>query len=254
MLGFSDAFIIRQRNGVVLQGCKNRGGSYPLSSSRLIRSSAVQAKKGRGDDEDDDQSGVGMEAAFRELENLKSLDDYDDGSGSGGDGGGGGSSSLPSSMKKTQADEAFAKAMEDLDLKDFVESPPPVTPEKEVKVYQEMVSELEQRDEDALYSDVLSDMGSSSSSTSTPKSLSSIIPDLNSPTSVQDTQKFMDQALSEALAEAKAKAAQSGEQINTSNVLDSKEIMKEIEKIFDDANTKLLDGLEEIRQEQVSGF
>ena len=209
--------------------------------TRMLSPSFLHAKKsGDGSDDDEDQSGVGMEAAFRELENLKSLDD--DGSGS-----------EPPKM----ADEAFAKAMEDLDLKDFVESPPPpATPEKEIQSYQEMVSELEQRDEDELYSDVMSDMGSSESSApaqaaEAPKSLSSIIPDLNDPTSVQDTQKFMDQALTEALAEAKAKAASDGQQVASENVLDNKEIMKEIEQIFEDANTKLMDGLEEIRQEQV---
>ena len=66
-----------------------------------------------------------------------------------------------------------------------------------------------------------------------------------------DTEKFMDKAINEAINDAK-------EQDNSVNVddakeafLDNKEIMSEIEKIFDKANDDLMEELEEIRAEQV---
>jgi hypothetical protein len=218
---------------MIYQTCNN------LHRNRLSQFSISAKRRDSKSDDDGENSGPGMEAAFRELEGLKSLDGDDDSSSGG----------IPPPMKKEQ-DEAFAKAIESLNLKDYVEvTNPPTTLEKEVKVYQDMVSELEKTNENELYSDLLSDMGGSGNSkiSKSIPSLASLIPNLSDGTSAQDTQKFMDKALEEALMEAEEKA----ENIDKSTVLDNKEIMKEIEAIFDNANKKLLDGLEEIRSEQV---
>jgi hypothetical protein len=62
-------------------------------------------------------------------------------------------------------------------------------------------------------------------------------------------EEFMNQAINEALKEAKEQ--NSDVDIDKESLLDNKEIMSEIEKIFDRANEQLLQGLEEIRSEQV---
>jgi hypothetical protein len=176
---------------------------------------------------DEDGVSKGMEDAFSHLEGLKGLGGEDD------------PFSVPE--KKQKQDEAFAKAMQELDLKDIQDIEPP-TPESEAKLYKELLSEVEGKTEDdlmATMATVKSEMGGGSSSKTE-------FPQFD-PT-MRDTDKFMEKALDEALKEAKKKA---DVEINTESLLDNKEIMKEISAIFDKGNDQLLEGLEEIRAEQV---
>ena len=70
-----------------------------------------------------------------------------------------------------------------------------------------------------------------------------------------DTQKFMDKAIEEALKEAKERNSDVETTIgDKESFLDNKEIMKEIENIFDKANEELLNSLDEIRAEQVRAY
>lgn len=63
-----------------------------------------------------------------------------------------------------------------------------------------------------------------------------------------ETEIFLEVALDQALKEAEIKA-QIG--IDKESLLENKEIMEEIEKIFEKANLELMEGIEEIRREQV---
>merc|ERR1712238_8762 len=66
-----------------------------------------------------------------------------------------------------------------------------------------------------------------------------------------DTDKFMNKAIEEAFKEAKEQNSNVESTIgDKESFLDNKEIMSEIEKIFDKANEELLEGLEEMRSEQ----
>lgn len=179
----------------------------------------LRLAKSTNDDDGEDIS-KGMEDAFRQLEDLKSL--------------GGDEAPLPE--RKKQQDQAFAKAMQELDLKD-IQDVSPAPPESEARLYQDMASEVSgDITEFDVISDVKSEMGGSPS----------VIPQFD-PT-MRDTDKFMEKALNEALEEAKKDSTLD---IDKESLLDNKEIMGEIEKIFEKANDELLEGIEEIRTEQV---
>lgn len=189
----------------------------PRSSASTVSSRSLQimmSKKNEG------ELPKGMEDAFRQLDELKSIDDGVD-------------VSRPDVKKKQ--DEAFAKAMLELDLKEIeTEEPAPI--ESEVKLYKELASELETSTETDIIDDVKSDLGA------TPTEFPKFDP------SSRDNDKFMEEALEQALEEAEKKAQM---EINKDSLLDNKEIMEEIEKIFDKANSELLEGIEEMRKEQV---
>jgi uncharacterized protein YukE len=186
----------------------------------------------------DDDLSKGMDDAFKQLEGLKDL-----------------SGEAESVDKKEKQKEAFAKAMENLDLKDVIDTPPPTSPEKEIKIYEDMASEVAQKDENSLYSEVIGDMQGSKSDSSTtgkgfgkPTTASSGKEDvLSFDRSDKETEELFNAALEQALTEAKKK---SNQQIDKDSLLNDKEIMKEIEKIFDRANDQLMEGLDEIRAEQ----
>ena len=186
----------------------------------------------------DDDLSKGMDDAFKQLEGLQDL---------GGD--------VLSNPEKEKQKEAFAKAMENLDLKDVIDSPPESTPEKELKIYQEMASEVAEKDDTSLYSEVIGDMQDKvTSSPSTGKGFGKPVTSATSDVlsfdrKDKETEELFNAALEEALAEAKKK---SSERIDKDSLLNDKEIMKEIEKIFDRANDQLMEGLDEIRQEQKS--
>ena len=173
----------------------------------------------RAKKEDERKSSMGMEDAFRQLDELKSLDKDE--------------VALPDRKKKQ--DEAFAKAMEELDLKDIAEEEP-APMESQVELYKDLASEIESTTETDLIAGIKTDLGG------TPTSFPMFDP------TTRDTEKFMEEALEQALEEAEKKAQI---EINKDSLLDNKEIMKEIEKIFDKANTDLLAGIEEMRTEQV---
>ena len=160
-----------------------------------------------------------MEEAFRQLDELKSLGD---------------AFSVPEIKK--DPDEAFARAMKDLDLKDIEDAEEPST-EAQAALYTDMASELEDMTEIDLIDSLKSDLGGN------PTAFPKFDPTL------RETDKLLEKALDEALEEAEKQA---DVEINKESLLDNKEIMKEIEKIFDKANDELLEGLEEIRAEQVS--
>ena len=197
------------------------------------------AAQSSDDDDNAQQPQPGMEKAFRELEALQSLDDDDD------------DDNNPSSLPVKGFDTATTSLVDAITTTPASE----VTPEKEVQMYQDMVKELENKNEDDLYSDVLADMGgttaASSQSRSAAKSpLSSILgKNDRDDVSQRDRDDFMNQALEEALQD-----VQLNNPSISKSILDDQEMMKEIEAIFERGNEKLLASLEEIRDEQVSAL
>lgn len=190
----------------------------------LVQSAAKSNKNQKGNG----SSGPGMEDAFRQLDQLSSLDSSD-------------ASSLlskPSEQEqKKKRDSAFAKAMEELDLKDLIDTPPSASAESEAALYKDMATELSvASSEDDLVADLKSDLDEDDVVTSTVDA---------------KNEAFMSRAIEEALKEAKE---QNEEVVEKESLLDNKEIMAEIEKIFDRANDQLLEGLEEIRSEQVRTY
>ena len=190
--------------------------------------------------DDDSSGGAGMEDAFRELEALQSLDEPE----------------RPKEKPK-EKDEAFAKAMGNLDLKDILskvdddndDDSKTKTPslESELEIFKDMASELElaSEKEELIVADFKSDLLLADDD--------DIDIDIdNDGVPAFDTEKFMDQAIEEALKEAKERNSDVEQIIGDKDAfLDNKEIMSEITKIFDVANDELLEGLEEIRTEQV---
>ena len=165
--------------------------------------------------------GGGMEEAFRRLDELKAAFSDD---------------SPPLPERKKKQDEAFAKAMQELNLKDIAPDLPEVSAESEAELYKKMASELSSATETDLIAEVKSDLGG------TPTPIPKFDP------STRENEIFLEKALDQALADAEKKAKTA---INKESLLDNKEIMKEIEKIFDKANAELLVGIEEMREEQV---
>lgn len=163
--------------------------------------------------------GMGMEDAFRQLEELTALGDT--------------SSSIENQQKKKE--EAFTRAMKELNLQDMIDEKDltPPSPESEAELYKDMATEL---DTAASEEDIVADLKSDILTATKP-----------------NTDELMDRAIDEALQEAQTQAG--GEVVmDKESLLDNEEIMSEIEKIFDKANAQLLEGLEEIRTEQVRLF
>jgi hypothetical protein len=190
-------------------------------SGGRIRYSQVKrlASKSKGNNKS--RSGPDMEDAFRQLEQLSFVGDRV------------ADSPLLDEIEqeqKTKRDAAFAKAMRELNLKDVIDTTP-VSAESEADIYKDMATELSSASsENDLKGDLELDFA-----------LSPI------PTGFKN-EAFMNQAIDEALDEAKE---HSDDVVKKESLLDNKEIMAEIEKIFDRANDQLLQGLEEIRFEQV---
>jgi hypothetical protein len=205
------------------------------------------AKGSSSDEEEDEDLMPGMAEAFGALEGLA-----EDSSQKG----------LPTA--KQAASEILSK-----NLGDFIDDN--VTPEEEMKLYKQMISELEKEGgEDATYESIMGDMGgtpkkmalddadgigslAASASTTTSEeeqSTPSILMDNSSSApkaTEQDMEVFMNKAFEEAIKEVKLKSPGTPE----SDILRDAEMMKEIEKYFDDASDKLKSGLEEIRKDQV---
>lgn len=118
-----------------------------------------------------------------------------------------------------------------------LEAPPAASLEDELQTYKHLVQELESSSGDQLYEEMLSDMGEEGG-----RGLSKQEDDADTA-----TQAMFQQAMQQALHDAKAQ----NPNISAKSVLDDQDIMKEIEDIFDKANRKLMDSLEEIRSEQV---
>jgi len=188
--------------------------SARVNSASTMRTHLLAAKK------DEEPPSRGMEEAFRQLEELKDID--------------GDIPPLPERKKKQ--DEAFARAMQELNLKDIADLPE-ASIESEAELYKDMASELADKTETDMIDDLKRDLGG------TP----TIMPKFDPNT--RDTEKFLEEALEQALADAERKAKT---EINKESLLDNKEIMKEIEKIFDRASAELLEGIEEMRVEQMA--
>ena len=194
----------------------------------------MKSSSNENSSEGESSSSKGMDEALRQLEELLA-------SSSGSD---------DTLQKKRQTDEVFAKAMDSLGLKDV--SPPSL--EDEAKLFKDLAKEASEKSEDDVYAEVLSDIGGASKGLGTKQQQqqqleqqqSMAFPDFDPKR--QDTDILLNKALEEALVEAEEK---SGTEIDKKSLLNDREIMKEIEKIFDRANDKLLQGLQEIRSEQV---
>ena len=200
------------------------------SSSSSVRSLVSKHRIRIFAEKDDGEMnfGPGMEDAFKELESLQSLGDEN----------------LPERTgKPKEKDEAFATAMEGLDLQEILSKAEvqstKTSPESEVELYKDMASELDvaSSEEDLIAADFKNDLELAESN------------EAGVPTI--DTQKFMDKAIKEALAEAKEQDSSVNVDKEKEAFLDNKEIMSEIEKIFDKANDDLMEEIEEIRVEQV---
>lgn len=207
-----------------------------------------------GDDSGDSSSstGPGMEDAFRRLEELTfpDMSGGDIGESQKGRGfGGSSSSSSPGARtggkKKTAAerDEAFARAMKELDLKDFVA--PTAGLEAEAELYKDMAAEVAAAggSDDGLRAALTVDLMDAD--------------EVLERARTRATERFMDRAIDEALRDAVRGRGEDDDaepMMDRDTLLDNKEIMGEIEKIFDKANEELLRGIEEIRAEQVRVF
>uniref|UniRef100_A0A7S2UDG9 Uncharacterized protein n=1 Tax=Attheya septentrionalis TaxID=420275 RepID=A0A7S2UDG9_9STRA len=202
------------------------------------------AKGSSSDEEDEDKLMPGMAEAFGALEDLA-----EDSSQKG----------LPTA-KEAASEILSTNASDSLD--------DDVTPEEEMKLYKQMISELEKDGgEDATYESIMGDMGgtpkkmalddadgigslaAATTNTEEEQSTPSILMDNSSsapkPTE-QDMEVFMNTAFEEAIKEVKLKSPGTPE----SDILRDAEMMKEIESYFDDASDKLKAGIDGIRKDQ----
>jgi hypothetical protein len=223
--------------GSLVRGTNNAGQSSTaflrVPKRRTLNACQIvmRAKKDEEEDEDDDEDSVvpGMADAFRQLGDLDSLGDGEDAE-----------TTLPASSKPIEK-ATFSSP------DDPLPSVEPAPPEKEVQMYKAMVQDLEQQSEDDLYSNVLADMGGSSGAPKDePASPITSVEVIQSEPTAGETEEFMNKALNEAMKEVKVNNPSIA-----ASILDDKEIMKEIEVIFERGNEKLMASLEAIRQEQV---
>jgi len=178
--------------------------------------------------DDNDKS---MENAFRKLDALDSLDDEV-------------SVDMPPPIESKDVETTKAS---------------PITTEQEVQLYTSMVQELESRDEDALYADVLEDMGGTKPETDN-ELYASVLEDMgaNSPSLSEldldepaqeaniDKDRLLDDAISQALEQVTVNGPST-----VDSILEDEDMMKEIEDMFEKGNEKLLASLQELRKEQM---
>ena len=210
-----------------------------LSIAKLSAKGGSNGENVNTEGEKDDRDG--MNEAFSSLESISSLDPDEDGE-------------VAAPATSTEKGITF-------------DGPP----EDEAKLYSEMYKELEEEGEEGLYSNILGAMGGDvkvkkESSTilndadgigaTSPESDETILKfksvsddgDIGDP----DMDAFMAQALKEAVAEAREKTPDEvAEAVKSDSILDDEEMMKEMNKIFDKANKKLVESAKEIRKEQV---
>jgi len=227
--------------GAFLFPCERRAPArHQVSSSTpkafVVTRHLLSAKKDKDDDEDDeddddddDDSQTGMKEAFRELDALKSLDD---------------------GLKK-KSPGTSRKPIENVNVEPSLKKEPKASMEEEVKLYKDMMNESEKEDVE-LYADMMTDMGGTPPK---PKRQTIKVEEeervelLDSlERSPEDLDVFMNQALQEALKEAKSK---SPEELASIDPLDDEKMMDDIRQVFEKANAELLASLEVIRKEQV---
>lgn len=237
-----------------------------VRSSRSTGGSAIfQTSKRNSAQEEDENEDIrsGMEEAFASLNQLKSLDDLD------GD----------ERMQKSGLEESPLENLRfDTSMGSWNDEEGLASVQDEVKLYKDMYQEMDMDGGDEVYDDIFGELSGSSSSenSNSNNSSSSTVPrkiplddadgigsiqnvqddmeQLNVVELSQDTDKFMRQALEEALDEAKmqVKSASSSSitSIDESSILNDEELMKEINAVFDRANQKLLDSIADIKKEQ----
>ncbi len=213
----------------VLPSCSSMRQYSLLVAPTTTRRDGLTAKIPNDDDEEEANQ-AGMASAFRELEALDSLDDDD--------------KSVP------KKGGSSVKGIDDLeDVKQLKNMK--ATPEAEVKLYKDMMNESEKEDVE-LYVDIMTDMGGTTPKPKKKQTLKiqdeqvELLDSLER--SPEDLNVFMNQALQEALKEAKSKTP---EELASIDPLDDEDMMDEIRNVFDRANDELLASLEDIRKEQV---
>jgi hypothetical protein len=220
----------------------------------------LRAKNKRDDEEEgDEQAKPGMNEAFRMLDELTSLDDDAQAPPPG----------AAAARKNIEAADEILAPLE------YVAATAEIPLEKEIETYKDMVNELEKNQDAAVYEELYTDLGGSGETKATDDTYSQVLTDLggtkqqqqleenetsssepqagaaaSSTNKLKSAQDFMDDALQEALKEVKV----NNPKIRKESILDDREIMKEIEAIFERGNQKLMESLEEIRKEQVRQF
>merc|ERR1712038_785902 len=132
----------------------------------------------------------------------------------------------------------------------------------QAKLYTEIYEELKKGGEDGIYDNIMDEMTDSNNTNGKggrvikdADGIGSLVKEEETLTAVeisQDTDMLMKRALEEAMDEVKSKAPEPGRSDLTESILDDKEMMKEINAIFDRANEQLLDSIAEIKDEQAA--
>jgi hypothetical protein len=242
-----------------------RSTRAPSRAARSVRPKAtfattitrMAASKKSQNDDDGELLGKnpGMGEAFRQLESLRSLDDPEE------------YIPAPEKIKLDQqalADTSGLSGTTAAAGGTSTGTETVSTMEQDFEVYKDMAAELERNEDDAayaellqelggsalqtddVYSQVLNDLGGTSSTSGSGGNAAMPTQGQASSASTLSTDEFMEQALQEALKEVKVNNPKL-----SNNILNDKEIMAEIEDIFERGNEKLMASLEEIRQEQV---
>lgn len=215
--------------------CSRPRSLYPLQS------------KQEGNKGDDRQ---GMEDAFKSLDALSSLD-FDD-------------------LKEEKLGKTSIQASGD-SLESIIDGGSNIdersSPE-DLKLYKDIVQELETEGEDGIYENIMGEMTSSSSSSSSKNSKSNdkkVLSDADglgtlskeddeTLTAVEisnDTDELMKRALQEAMEEVTSETSTDGKAALPDSILNDKEMMDEINAIFDRANEQLMESISDIKDEQV---
>jgi hypothetical protein len=231
----------------------HRNGSLQQQHNQIRSFCTIFFAKSPNEDEDAEKA-LGMAEAFRQLEALDSLDDPEE--------------YVPAPAKIHVVDVNISSSSSS--------SSSSISPEQDFVLYKDMVQELEDNQVAVAYSEVLEELGGSSLQTNDtysqvitelggafvmkqrpkdatiPKTPDTIGDDVNLISPRQTTSDVTsEQILEDALKEALADVQLNNPRISDTSILDEKEIMREIEAVFDQGNAKLLESLEEVRREQV---
>jgi hypothetical protein len=218
--------------------------------------------------EDDDDERTGMEEAFASLDEIGSFDLGDP---------------VESSELKLNFDLDTDMDLDTLSPEELAKKGDLST--DEIKLYKGMYQEIEQGAGEEVYGDILGELNGEMTEESTSKSAPSSATSINTTTAgkgfgktssppaplddadgigainiddedqltavelSQNTDEFMRKALEEALAEAKIQTKGDATTIDES-LLNDKELMNEINAVFDRANMKLTSGVEDMKKEQ----
>ena len=172
-------------------------------------------------DPDSSNSEDSMEDVFRQLEQLISSEN----------------DHFPPLLEhKKRLDESSSEEVREMILSIEVDDSLEMTTMSETALFKDMFSELSKTSETDMISKLKNELTGLSSANK------------DSVSSKSETELFMEVALDQALKEAGIEAHMG---IDKDSLLENKEIMKEITMIFERANAELMEGIEEIRREQV---